>query len=237
MEFRNRTSGGDLGAPTVRRRGPVWLRASVATVLLAGSAVTAWAGPQAAPQSLRVAPHGPCKIAGSWLATSPAFLPELGDQTLLAIATITPIDPTCRRFAFELVPVNPELSFAGIFPEATVPPGLFGTLVREAGGYRLFATAPSPEPPPPGLPIRGRVLYFWTYDATIDCADASCETFDLLGVVSLFSSIDDPEREVPELGLFGVPDQDRDDDGFADDGEVPLLQAPFPFHGRRIGAR
>lgn len=186
--------------------------------------------------STRVAPHGSCKVAGTFLATAPAFLPELGDQPLLAIQTVTPLDPTCRRFAFSMVPVNPELTFAGIFPEAVTPPGLFGSLVREGGTYRVTAVAPSPDAPPVGVPIRGRVVYFWTLEGSLDCIGDACGGLAIEGLASLYSSIDDPEREIPDLGIFGLEDQDRDDDGFADEGEVPLLQAPFPLTSRRVGA-
>ncbi|HVS16005.1 MAG TPA: hypothetical protein VMV46_18965 [Thermoanaerobaculia bacterium] len=180
------------------------------------------------------APNGPCRVAGTFLVTAPAFLPDVGDQPLLAVVTIAPSDPTCRRFAISLVPVNPELSFAGIFPEAVLPPGLFGSILRDEGGYGVYAIAHSPGAPPEGVPIRGRVLYFWTYQGTVSCPDDECFRLLLDGVASLYSSIDDPAREVPELGIFGVRDQDRDEDGFADPDEAPILVAPFQLPGRRV---
>lgn len=208
----------------------------LATLLLATVALAVpGAEPSRVESETSYAPNGPCQVAGKWVVNAPPFLPELGDQTLIAYVTITPLDPTCRRFSYSLVPVNPELSFAGIFPEAITPPGLVGSMVRIGGIYELSAIAHSPGAPPAGLPIRGRVLYFWTYDGAVACNDAACNRLVQEGTASLFSNIDDPDRSVPEVGIFGVEDQDLDDDGFADEGELPILAAPFPLSGRRVG--
>ncbi len=182
------------------------------------------------------APHGPCKIAGTWIGSSPPFLPDLGDQTLIFAETITPLDSTCQRFSSVLTPVNPELTFSGLFPEAEAASALYGSLVREGPDqYRLvLATTYFTAPPPAGLPIRGPVVYFWTYSGTVTCLDPACSRKVQEGTLSLYSNIEDPARMFPPLGISGVSDQDTDDDGFADPGEVPLFAAPFPLASRRL---
>jgi len=182
------------------------------------------------------APNGPCRIAGTWVGNSPPFLPEIGDQTLIFAETITPIDDSCQRFSSVLTAVNPELTFSGLFPEAEGTSDLYATLVRDgANRYRvLLATTYFTAPPPEGVPIRGRVIYFWTYSGTVTCIDAGCTEKLQEGTLSLYSNIEDPDRVFPPLGVFGVVDQDTDDDGFADPGTVPIFEAPFPLASRRL---
>lgn len=182
------------------------------------------------------APSGPCKIAGIWIGSSPPFLPDLGDQALIFSETITPIDDTCQRYSTVLSPINPELTFGGLFPEAEAASDLYGMLLREdPDRYRLLLAATYfTAPPPAGLPIRGPVIYFWTYTGTVTCLDQACSEKIQEGTLSLYSNIDDPARVFPPLGISGVGDQDADDDGFADPGEVPIFAAPFPLASRRL---
>lgn len=188
------------------------------------------------PQGPAGAPDGPCQIAGTWIGNSPPFLPELGDQTLIFAETITPIDSSCRRFSSVLSPINPETTFSGFFPEAKGASDLYATLVRDGSNhYRiLLATTYFTAPPPDGVPIRGRVIYFWTYSGTVTCLDANCSEKLQEGTLSLYSSIEDPNRVFPPLGVFGVVDQDADDDGFADPGAVPIFETSFPLASRRV---
>lgn len=209
------------------RRDPVAAIGLVAALALMAP-ITAYGG--------AATPKGPCEIAGAWIGSSPPFLPQLGDQTLIFAETITPIDSTCERFTSVLTPVNPELTFSGLFPEAQAASDLFGTLVREdVGLYRLLlSTTYFTAPPPAGLPIRGPVIYFWTYSGTVTCLDTACSRKIQEGTLSLYSNIDDPGRIFPPLGIAGVSDQDDDDDGFADPGETPIFAAPFPLASRRL---
>ena len=186
-----------------------------------------------------VTPHGPCKVAGTWIGSSPPFLPDLGDQTLIFVETITPLDRTCQRFSTVLTPINPEFTFSGLFPEATTASSVFGTMTRTGPNeYTVSSITYFAGPPAAGAPVRGPIVYFWTIDGTVtvSCSDNACSEKLQDGILSLYSNTDDPARLFPPLGIVGVTDQDANDDGFADQGEVPLLAAPFPLASRRLGS-
>jgi hypothetical protein len=70
----------------------------------------------------------------------------------------------------------------------------------------------------------GQVL-FWTFTGTVECLDAN--TRKSTGFLAFYSNVDRPDLVVPPLGIFGVHDQDKDDDGFADAGEAPFLSLPL----------
>ena len=182
-----------------------------------------------------VAPRGACRIAGTWVGSSPPFAPAIGDQTLIFTEIITPLDTTCRRFSSVVTPINPEVTFSGLFPEATGASSLYGTLTRAGRNrYNYEGITYFTGPPAGGLPIRGPVVYFWSYSGTMTCADDECLDKVQEGVLSLWSNTDDPARDFPPLGIMGVSDQDADDDGFADQGETPIFTAPFPLPSRRL---
>jgi len=165
-------------------------------------------------------PAGPCLIAGSWVGSSPA-IPGFYAIPLLATVSVSPTDPSCRRFTAVVQSVNGDTTFGGVFPDADKHPDTVGTYVRSGRRtHRFTLVAYFVRSPPAGSFDRGQVLYFWTFSGTAEFQDAN--THKLTGLLSLYSNVDRPGLVVPPLGIFGVHDQDQDDDGFADEGEAPF---------------
>ncbi len=174
-----------------------------------------------------------CDIAGSWVGSSPA-IPGLYSIPLLVKESIAPTDPSRMRFTGVTAPQNGDATLSGVFPDADQIPDSVGTYVRSGRRtYRFTTSAHLAKSPPPGTFDRSEILYFWTFTGTVECLDAN--TRKSTGFLAFYSNVDRPNLIVPPLGIFGVHDQDKDDDGFADAGEVPFFSAAdFEFTFKRL---
>ena len=160
-------------------------------------------------------------IAGAWVGHSPP-IPGFYSVPLLGTVSVSPTDPSRRQFTAVIQAVNAEVTFGGLFPDAERHPDSVATYVRSGPGtYQFTWMVYFVKSPPPGVFERPEVLYFWTFSGTVAFLDAN--THKLNGVLSVYSNVDRPGLVVPPLGIFGVHDQDQDDDGFADAGEVPFV--------------
>lgn len=198
-------------------------------IILVGLAI-AVATPQVWAQNDRTR-GSTCDPAGSWVGTSPPLppfykLPTLGTQT------ITPIDPTGKRFTIVVQPTTGDSTFVGLFPDADQIRDSVGILVRTGPRtFRSTTTMYFVKSQTPGSIERSQVIYFWTSSGTIECVG---DTLVGTGMMKVYSNVDRPGLIVPPLGIFGVHDQDKDDDGFADPGEVPFFSAPFGGPMKRL---
>ncbi len=177
-------------------------------------------------------PADSCDIAGSWVGNSPP-LPGIYSIPLLIKESVTPTDPSGRIFTGVVLPVNGDSTFSGIFPDADQGPAGVATYVRSGPrSYRFTWLAHFVKSPGPGVFDRGEILYFWTLRGTVQCLNANTRT--VTGVLSFYSDVNRPELVVPPLGIFGVHDQDTDDDGFADPGETPFYAGEFGLTFKRL---
>jgi hypothetical protein len=178
-------------------------------------------------------PPAACLLAGSWVGSSPP-IPGFYANPLLGTVSVSPTDPSCRRFTAAAQPVNGDSTFGGVFPDADEHPDTVGTYVRTGRrSHRFTWIAYFVKSPPAGSFDRAQVLYFWTFAGSVDFLDP--DTHKLTGLLSLYSNVDRPDLVVPPLGIFGVHDQDTDDDGFADEGEAPFASfTDFEMTYRRL---
>ena len=172
-------------------------------------------------------------VAGAWIGNSPA-IPGIYSVPLVGTVSVSPTDPSGKRFTAVIQAVNAEVTFGGLFPDAERHPDSVATYVRSGpGSYRFTWMVYFVKSPPPGVFERGEILYFWTFSGPVEFLDAN--THKLTGVLSVYSNVDRPDLVVPPLGIFGVHDQDKDDDGFADEGEAPFfLLTDFAITFKRL---
>lgn len=164
-----------------------------------------------------------CDIAGAWVGSSPA-IPGFYNIPLLVTISFVPIDTTGKRFtAGGGGAANGDNTFGGTFPDADQNTAGAWILVRSRMGmYQFTATTYFTKSPKPPNFDRGEILYFWTLSGTAECPDAN--TLTLRGMLSLYSNVDRPPFH----------DQDKDNDGFADAGEVPFYYAPWQLTYKRL---
>jgi len=164
-----------------------------------------------------------CDIAGAWVGNSPP-IPGFYTRTVIVTISFVPTDPTGKRFtAGGVGPANGDNTFGGLFPDADQNTASAYTIVRSRPGtYQFTATSYFTKSPKPPNFDRGEILYFWTFSGTAECTDANTVVFS--GMLSVYSNVDRPPFH----------DQDKDDDGFADAGEVPFLHVPFGLTYKRL---
>jgi hypothetical protein len=173
-----------------------------------------------------------CDVAGAWVGNAPP-IPGVYDIGFVVTEAVSPMDPSGHRFTAVTQPVNGDPTFGGLFPDADLLRGALGTYVRT--GPRTFQVGLVDyfvKSAPTGSFERGEILYFERFNGTAECLDANTKVFS--GNVSLYSNVDRPDLVVPPLGIFGVHDQDADDDGIADEGEVPFVAISFAVTYKRL---
>ena len=81
----------------------------------------------ASPPLLRAHDGHDCDIAGAWVGSSPA-IPGIYPIPQLITTTITPTDPTGKRFHGVIQPLNPPFSLTDFAPDT------IGTYLRSGRG-------------------------------------------------------------------------------------------------------
>jgi hypothetical protein len=210
------------------KRGP----RIVTLVGIIAASLTVWAESSQSQGRSRL-PPADYDIAGAWVGSSPP-IPGFYSNPLLGTVSVTPTDPSRKRFAAVIQAVNAEVTFGGLFPDAERHPDSVATYVRSGPRTYLFTwIVYFVKSPPPGVFERAEMLYFWTFSGAVEFLDAN--THKLTGLLSVYSNVDRPDLVVPPLGIFGVHDQDQDDDGFADEGELPFVSfADFAITFKRL---
>ncbi len=173
--------------------------------------------------------HGGC--AGTWIGN--VFGPDGQGTELVLVERLMPLDPIAARLSYRAEPVNPLGPFApGVFDEATVVSDGHGQLTRRSRNrYEGRWIGYVSEPPDLSAFTRGEVQWFFIIEFAMECGR---ETMTQSGLLHVYSAIDDPDIVFPPLGISGVHDQDRDQDGFPDEGENPLVTLPFEKTSRRF---
>ena len=175
-------------------------------------------------------------IAGTWIGkfpieNSPYQIP------LIVTETLTPIDLT-GRFACVMRMLNSDFTFTGMFPEANSVSDLVGEAVRTGPDvYELSVIGCGTKKPVldgAAWADRGQIQYIWVLSGSALCIDENNVEHDLM--LSLYSGIDNPDFAFPwnPGEPFPLHDQDLDNDGLPDEGEVPIFSAPFSHVSKRL---
>ena len=175
-------------------------------------------------------------IAGTWIGkfpieNSPYQIP------LIVTETLTPIDLT-GRFSCVMRMLNSDFTFTGMFPETNSVSDLVGEVVRTGPDtYQLSVVGCGVKKPAledAAWADRGQIQYIWVLSGTAICIDENNVEHDLM--LSLYSGIDNPDFAFPwnPGESFPLHNQDLDNDGLPDDGEVPIFSAPFSHVSKRV---
>jgi len=179
-------------------------------------------------------------IAGVWMGSDPA-IPDVYTQPLLTTTVVTPADPSGHHFTYVAQGINGDPTFMGLFPEATQLATQVGTMVRT--GPRTFATTAAQYfVKPPGLGTtqfgtwdRGEVQYFFVSSGTVTMLDANTQQEE--GTLAFYSKVDRTEVDPMFTSIFGITElhnQDQNNDGLPDAGEVPFVCFPSSALTKRL---
>lgn len=160
----------------------------------------------ASPPLLRAHDGHDCDITGAWVGNSPP-IPGLYTIPVLGTQTITPTDPTGKRFHGVIQPLNPPFSLTDFAPDT------IGTYVRSGRGSFQFTWISYGVHA--NYPERSQITGFWTFSGTVECTGA--DTLTLNGMVSFYDI-----------------SQDSNGDGLPDVGAVPYFRAPWGWTLNRL---
>jgi hypothetical protein len=175
-------------------------------------------------------------IAGTWfgkfpIENSPYQIP------LIVTETLTPIDLT-GRFSCVMRMLNSDFTFTGMFPETNSVSDLVGEAVRTGPDtYQLSVVGCGVKKPAiedAAWADRGQIQYIWVLSGKAICIDENNVEHDLM--LSLYSGIDNPDFAFPwnPGELFPLHNQDIDNNGLPDEGEIPIFSAPFSHVSKRV---
>ena len=157
---------------------------------------------------------------GAWIVTCAQFAP--GE---IAASTIGPEDPRTGRYSWTVRHINGDPTLNGLCADADGVSEWFGTALRtgpaqsQATGIMYLTKKNQPRDIVTWIVVTNRV------EKWVDA-----DTFDYEATLSLYSAIEHPGH------LFGnLPDQDKNNDGWPDEGQQPILCMPISGTCHRIG--
>jgi len=161
-------------------------------------------------------------IAGCWVA-SDRNSPE--DNTWIWTETITPLDSAGTRYAYQAWSPNPEANWSGIgLTGVRVHGHALGELVQTGDNEYYFTILCHGAKAIPEGDLHAELQWLWWWVGTAHLSDEGTLVKD--GQWQLYNSVDVLEGS--------IADKDADDDGFPDEGAVPLLCGPWPQESKRV---
>jgi hypothetical protein len=161
-------------------------------------------------------------IAGVWIS-SDRNTPE--DNAYLWTETITPLDNTGRRYAYQAWSPNPEANWSGIgLTGVRVHGHALGQLVQTGDNEYYFTVLCHAAKAIPEGDLHAELQWLWWWVGTAHLSDEGTLVKD--GQWQLYNSVDVLDGS--------IADKDADDDGFPDEGVVPLLCGPWPQESKRV---
>ncbi len=161
-------------------------------------------------------------IAGTWVS-SQQFSPD--DNAWLWTETITPLDNTQTRYAYQAWSPNPEANYSYIgLTGVKVHGQALGELVQTGENEYTFTVLCHAAGSIPEEDAHAEVKWLWYWVGTAWLSDEGTLVKD--GTWQLYNSVDVFD------GAFA--DKDVDEDGFPDEGVKPLMCGPWPMESRRI---
>lgn len=195
-----------------RRYGPLLSLLAVPLVLAANGGFPTWEEYNATADS----------IAGVWV-NSDRNTPE--DNAYLWTETITPLDNTGRRYAYQAWSPNPEANWSGLgLTGVRVHGHALGQLVQTGDNEYYFTVLCHAAKAIPEGDLHAELQWLWWWVGTAHLSDEGTLVKD--GQWQLYNSVDVLDGS--------IADKDADDDGFPDEGVVPLLCGPWPQESKRI---
>jgi hypothetical protein len=171
-------------------------------------------------------------LAGTWIGSFELDGPY--STRLVLPESFTPMDPEGNRLRYVARAVNPDHTFVGLFPKAAHFSDYVGTYVRAGTNVYDFTTIGYGTADPEAGKFRGEIQFIEVLSGTAELLDDNTLVQDT--VLSLFSTIDNPDFAFPWAPNTPVPlhDQDADEDGFPDEGEQPIFCVPWPHMSQRL---
>ena len=161
-------------------------------------------------------------IAGCWIA-SQQNTPE--DNPWIWTETLTPLDNDGTRYAYQAWSPNPEANWSGIgLTGVRVHGHALGQLVQTGDNEYYFTILCHAAKAIPEGDLHAELQWLWWWVGTAHLSDEGTLVKD--GQWQLYNSVD----------VFdgSIADKDADDDGFPDEGAVPLLCGPWPMESKRV---
>ncbi|GEM_PF-3373440 len=161
-------------------------------------------------------------IAGVWVNSSQNS-PE--DNPYLWTETITPLDNTGTRYAYQAWSPNPEANWSQLgLTGVRVHGHALGQLVQTGDNEYYFTVLCHAAKAIPEEDLHAELQWLWWWVGTARLSDEGTLVKD--GQWQLYNSVDVLEGS--------ILDKDADDDGFPDEGVKPLLCGPWPQESKRI---
>jgi hypothetical protein len=197
---------------TARKYGPLLSLLVVPLVLAANGGFPTWQEYNTTADS----------IAGVWVS-SDRNTPE--DNTWIWTETITPLDSTGTRYAYQAWSPNPEANWSEIGLTGVRAHGhALGQLVQTGDNEYYFTVLCHAAKAIPEGDLHAELQWLWWWVGTAHLSDKGTLVKD--GQWQLYNSVDVLDGS--------IADKDADDDGFPDEGVVPLLCGPWPQESKRI---
>ncbi len=161
-------------------------------------------------------------IAGIWIS-SQQNSPE--DNPWIWTETITPLDDTGTRYAYRAWSPNPGVNYDWLgLTESRVHGLALGQLVQTGENEYYFTIICHGAAGMSEDHAHAQLQWVWYWIGTATISEDGTLLKD--GMWQLYNSIDVLD---PVIG-----DKDADDDGFPDEGVVPLLCGPWPMESKRV---
>ena len=161
-------------------------------------------------------------IAGIWIS-SQQNSPE--DNPYIWTETITPLDDTGMRYAYRAWSPNPGVNYDWLeLTESRVHGLALGQLVQTGENEYYFTVICHGAAGMSEDHAHAQLQWVWYWIGTATISEDGTLLKD--GMWQLYNSIDVLD---PVIG-----DKDSDDDGFPDEGVVPLLCGPWPMESKRV---
>jgi len=157
-------------------------------------------------------------LEGMWIMTSPQLPGEVCTGHLIPEAR----QPGVQSLVAEWV--NPTGNLLGLFPDAEKSPPYVGTNVRTGENtYSFTVMSHLMKAAEPFDTITWISIPSGTFEMV------GPDTFEMSCVISFYSAIEHPGHALGDL-----PDQDKDGDGFPDEGEEAVFCIPITGVGKRV---
>lgn len=163
-------------------------------------------------------PYGIWPGDGMWILTSPQLPGEVCTVHVIPDVRQSGVHSHVSEW------VNPTVNLLGLFPDAEKSPPYVGTIVRTGENTYSFTSMShlmkAAEP-------FDSITWISIPSGTIEMVGP--DTFNMSCVISFYSAIEHPGHALGDL-----PDQDKDGDGFPDEGEEAILCIPLTGVGKRV---
>jgi hypothetical protein len=195
-----------------RKYGPVLSLLAVPLLIAADITYPTWQDYNASADS----------IAGVWISGQQSS-PE--DNPWIWTETLTPLDDTGMRYAYRGSSPNGSVHEGMLGLSGVRVPGVaIGEFVQTGENEYYFTIICHAAGAIPEENAHGELKWVWYWIGTASLSEEGTLVKD--GMWQFYNSMDvmDPV----------IADKDADDDGFPDEGAVPLLCGPWPMESKRV---